>query len=406
MKANDNPDSKGLPRALLGSLALSIACTPTLDPASKIEGFRLLALRSEPPEIAAPAPEGVASGPYRRPPAFAGLSSLVADPEYFGNPRKQSTVLYFACTPDPKDPLAGKCASLEALGDPGPLVRGSAGDASRCAQAGDPGNAPAASWGVGVVGGVSFSGLEVCDASGCAAARVQLDARDPATEIVLPTPVYALPPDFSLDDLEAGAPARTLGVVISVLGFAIDAAPEELVRGSEPCVALAEVPQRMEELLKTRAQVSAVKRIVVRGPDSIDPPNENPVIVGLTSETDALPSTVRVNAVVTLLPQLPTGQDGAQVPADSLFQSYTRYDSAGLALGPANEKWAYSWFATAGSFVLEHTWSDPVKVQEWTAPAGTAKDPLPMSGVVRLYVVARDLRGGIAWAMREIETTP
>ncbi len=405
MNASNRPGWKGYPRVLLGSLALSIACTPEMDPASEIKGFRLLALKSEPPEIAAPAAEGVAPGPRPRPRAFASLSSLVVNPDHFSNPQKKSTVLYFACTPDPKDPFAGACDSFDKLRDPGALVRES-GDASRCAQADGSGSASGLSWGVGLVGGVSFSGLEMCDASGCRAARVQLDPRDPASAIDLPAPVYALPPEFSLDGLAAADPARTLGMVVSVLAFAIDAAPEELVSGSRPCDALAGAPLRMAELLKTRTQVSTLKRIVVRGPDSVDAPNENPTIAGMRGETDAIPSTVNAKAEVKLLPQLPAGLDGKDLPVDSLFQPYTRYDPAGVALGSANEQWAYSWFATAGSFAVEHTWSDPVKAQKWTAPAGDAADPLPESGLVRLYVVARDLRGGTGWASHEIRTTP
>jgi hypothetical protein len=90
--------------------------------------------------------------------------------------------------------------------------------------------------------------------------------------------------------------------------------------------------------------------------------------------------------------------DGLPAGADLVHQAYTELDASGVAVSSRTEEWVYSWFASAGD--LKHLNTHDGAVEEpWdltAAPAGRAI----------VAAVARDLRGGVAWAWRETEIAP
>ncbi|MBI5544964.1 MAG: hypothetical protein HY901_13825 [Deltaproteobacteria bacterium] len=373
------PRPRPLP-LLLAALAVAAAgCVPTFDPASKVESFRLLAVQAEPPQIADPAPDPAAAP--ARPPGATLLTSLVADERHLTEPGRRSTVLHFACTPEPADPSQALCTAFANLRDPMALVAGSL-SSQACT-----GGVPQIPLGQGIVGGISLSGLEACDGSGCGAATIAYDPADPTRTLALPPPVYILPAELDLDSMAADAPERMLGMNVVVVSLAVDATPEELFSGSDLCQAFANLSTRLEDLRAERASVTAVKRIVIRGPDETDEPNRNPVLAGIT-----LPSDVFAGQVVDLTPLL---------PADPAFQPYTRREENGAAIEAASEAWAYSWYATSGKYEDEHSWSDKEPQVSWTAPGAEGSGDVPEAGKVRFWVVVRDFRGGIAWASQE-----
>ncbi|MBI5547866.1 MAG: hypothetical protein HY901_28620 [Deltaproteobacteria bacterium] len=367
-------------RSCATTLALLAAtgCSPQFASPTLVEKLELLGLRSEPPEIAPAAMAGEPAGAWPRPPSRAALTSLVAQPANLIDPAHRLTVLYLACTPKLGDPSSLPCDSFDVLRDPGSLVQGEGLSCSGSGSLPEPG--------VGVQGGVSFSGLEECDASGCHAAQVG--------GVTLPAPLYALPADLVLSALPVGTPARTLGIHVTVVAIAVDASPEELFAGNDACQWLQSFPARLQEMLASRENVTATKRILVRGPDAEDEPNRNPSLPGVTRDGATLgdaPAEVEAGAKVPLLPM---------APADTDYQTYSKYEATGVKVETKRESWAWSWFTTAGEFEDAHTLK-PDEVATWDVPLGTDVDPLPESGSARIYVVVRDLRGGMSWLVRE-----
>jgi hypothetical protein len=81
-------------------------------------------------------------------------------------------------------------------------------------------------------------------------------------------------------------------------------------------------------------------------------------------------------------------------------EHYISFDRETQALRDRREAMRVSWFASAGAYDAERTGrgeDDPSAETEngWTAP-GT-------SGVVHVWIVLRDSRGGVAWAGRDVE---
>lgn len=388
-----------LSATLLFALVSLAGCGEEFAPASYVDKLRLLAIRAEAPEIA-PAGGGA--------PDRTTLTSLVADPDQLEDPEREVTVVYLACTPEPGSLEAGLCTLVETYADPAqlPALLNEGGGA--CGGGGAP--APG-EFGEGVVGGITFAGLEACDQElGCRPAEVDLGG----AAVTLPAPTYVLPASFSLADLPADHPQRTTGVQVVVIAIVVQASPQELVEGADPadsCAFADQVSANLARLLEERERLTALKRLQVRGPDVTDPVNVNPEIPGVLANgavlapelAEPVPDTARFRTgqKVSLLPQLPLGDDGKPLSDDVLYQPYTRYDSEGAFFRSEREAWLWSWFTTGGEFEDERT-RDADEAQEWTAP-GVDKDfPVPESRRVFLYSVVRDARGGIAWAKREV----
>jgi hypothetical protein len=368
MKTRDLP-------LLLSALALATACTPDFDPASEVRSLRVLAIRAEPPEIA-PAGDGAA-------PSRATLASLVAHPAFADDLSRRAVVLHVACTPTPGDPGPSPCTVLSELADPTALL-GAADLAAACATPGR-----------GAPGEITFAGIEVCGVEGCAPVSVPRDPADPGSTVALPAPAYELPADYTLAALPQGAAERVLGLAVTSLALALDAAPAELAPAEavpDACAALSAVIARFEAEWPLRAHVAALKRIGVRGPEAGSTPNQNPVISGVAMAGAALPApgptpaAVAPGVEVELLPVLP-GDFAA------LRETYVHYDAAGTPIETKQEDWTFSWFSTAGDLDELHT-NDPAEPQVLTAPR---------TGRAVVWTVVRDLRGGTAWTAGEIE---
>jgi len=81
-------------------------------------------------------------------------------------------------------------------------------------------------------------------------------------------------------------------------------------------------------------------------------------------------------------------------------EKYPVYDLAALALVDHREALRVSWFATAGAFEHDTTGRGEEELEtfadnRWTAPKQT--------GMVTMWVVLRDSRGGVAWIERDVE---
>jgi hypothetical protein len=367
--------------ALLGGLLALGACDYDFVPVTKVDKLHLLAVRADPPEIAPLPASGVAqpgSSPDR-----ATLTSLVADPRQVEDPARQSTVVYLACTPDPTNPAPSPCADFDLFRPESPALAGSLGGSNCAATGGEAGT--------GILGGVSFTGIEACDASGCRAATVTVGT----DTIALPAPRYILPAQLRLDALPPGMPARLLGVEVKLLALAIDARPEELAPapGEDPgCGAV----RLLSGLLAAREHVFANKSITVRGPEQTDAPNVNPVLAGIRSGANVLAPAdgaqlpaVTLGASAELVPFADPGD--VRVPP-TLMQAYTKRYADGSLWESAQEDWTYSWYSTAGEFADSRT-REPDAAAAWSLPAEESDVTR-----VRFWVVVRDLRGGTAFA--------
>jgi hypothetical protein len=347
---------------LIAAAAVALAaCNPEFDPASQVDGMRVLAVRAEPPEIGPTPAQGAAA-----------LTSLVLRPEWTSDPARRTTILYLACTPMPGDPTPSPCVVLTSLRDPTVVLAGAA-------QASCEGAA-----GAGAPAQVAFAGAEVCDRGGCGPAVLPGGA-------ALPAPELALPPGYGFDALPAGAPERILGVEAAVLAFALDATVEELSVGAAGPCPLASIATRLSELWAAREHVLAVKRVRIRGPEAPDLRNRNPAIVGIRAGGSpiAADGSTRIPAgTVALTPFLPDD-------AATLVDAYTELDATGAPLESKVEEWVTSWFSTAGE--LEELHTRGAEAEEWeVGPDATAL----------VVAVVRDLRGGVAWEVREVTVAP
>jgi hypothetical protein len=342
---------------LLAAAAALAGCNPDFDPASQVDGMRVLAVRAEPPEIGPTAADGPAA-----------LTSLVLRPEWTSDPGRQTTILYLACTPVPGDPTPSPCVALASLRDPTAVLAEAARASCAAASAGDA-HAPA-----------SFVGAEVCDRRGCGPVVLPGGA-------ALPAPLLELPQGYGFDALPPGAPGRILGVEAAVLAFAIDATAEELAGTADGACPLGAAAGRLAELWSARQHVLSVKRVQIRGPEAPDPRNRNPVVAGIAAGGTALEAgapTAVADGTIALAPILPDGAAG-------LVDAYTELDTSGAPLRSELEEWAYSWFSTAGELDEDHTRG--ADADEWKLRAGET---------ALVAAVVRDLRGGVAWQVREV----
>jgi hypothetical protein len=127
--------------------------------------------------------------------------------------------------------------------------------------------------------------------------------------------------------------------------------------------------------------------------DAPDAPNQNPAVAGISAGGLALDpggATTLASGELQLAPVAPAGPAGAP-------ELYTKRDAAGAAIETVPEEWVYSWFSTGGD--LEELETRSGQLDRWTVPAATR-------GPLRVAVVARDLRGGTAWSVRDAVFAP
>jgi hypothetical protein len=352
----------------LASAALAVAaCTPDFDPASKVDRLRVLAIQAEPAEIAPPDdPDALHT---------AALTSLVLRADFYAEPAPTTTVVYLACVPTPGDPTPVPCVALASLRDPTPLIGGAA---QAVCDGGSLASLP-----------IAFAGAEECLAGTCGPASA-MGALLQAPEVAVPDRVDD---GFAALRDQGGGPELVLGVEAVVLAFALDASAGELVTagaGATSCVA-GDLVTGLSRLWPSLDHVLSTKRIQIRGPDAPDAPNVNPaideIVAGATTLVAAAPTTVTAGTI----PLKP-------VPRPGLYQQYTELDASGVPIDTTSEEWVYSWFSTAGELDELHTRG--TEPDEWTvaAPAGGAR--------ALVAAAVRDLRGGVAWAVREVVVAP
>jgi hypothetical protein len=121
-------------------------------------------------------------------------------------------------------------------------------------------------------------------------------------------------------------------------------------------------------------------------------PNQNPKIV---------PVTATVDGAAAELTAIPAGKKVALTAGwtPESVESFPVYDIASQKLVTHREALRVAWFATAGSFAHEVTGRTEEEAESttdnsWTAPA----EP----GVVHLWTVVRDSRGGSDWASYDL----
>jgi hypothetical protein len=178
-----------------------------------------------------------------------------------------------------------------------------------------------------------------------------------------------------------------------VLAFAVDATPDELVAGVGTACPAGDVAGNLASVWAARQHVLSTKRVVIRGVEAPDAPNHNPSLAGISAGSVALDpdgATTLALGVLELAPVAAAGPAGAP-------ELYTKRDATGVAIETAPEEWVYSWFSTGGE--LEELETRSGQLDRWTVPAGAR-------GPVQVAVVARDLRGGTAWSVREVVFAP
>lgn len=121
-------------------------------------------------------------------------------------------------------------------------------------------------------------------------------------------------------------------------------------------------------------------------------PNENPELEPIGATLDGQPIE---------LDQIPSGATITLRArwTESSAERYVRYDPALRALTDRREWLRVSWFSTAGDFDNDRTGRaedelDSFTENRWTAP--------PHGGEVHLFVVLRDARGGVDYAVHRI----
>jgi len=341
-------------RATLLAAALALAaCSPEFDPASRIEKLRVVAIQAEPPELD---PAGAAT-----------LTSLVLRADFATVPSRTTTVVHLACVPIPGDPAPTPCVTLSSLRDPAAAL----GEGAR--QACAPGQAGGPPWPA-----IALAGIEACVGTRCGPA--------PAGAAALLPPRLAVPEGFAFPP---AGPERVLGVQVVDLAFALDATPDELVAGIGTACPAGDVAANLARLWAEREHVLSTKRVLIGGPDApTGQRNHNPAVTGIVAggtPLDPADATTLLAGEAGLAPELPAGPAGEP-------EIYTKLDAAGAPIETGPEEWVYSWFATAGDLDELHTRSG--ESDRWSYSA--------VRGPVRLGVVVRDLRGGTAWAVRDV----
>jgi hypothetical protein len=122
-------------------------------------------------------------------------------------------------------------------------------------------------------------------------------------------------------------------------------------------------------------------------------PNRNPELLPLVARIDGAPASldaIPAGAIVELVAAWPA----------SAAETYVRFDARTQALVEARESLRVSWFATGGDLEHDRTGraADDLATETtnlWTAPVET--------GVVHVWVVLRDARGGVASLATELQ---
>ena len=84
--------------------------------------------------------------------------------------------------------------------------------------------------------------------------------------------------------------------------------------------------------------------------------------------------------------------------AGGVPEPYTKLDAYGVPIESATEEWVYSWFSNAGELDQLHTRG--AEADAWVVGA------LAPGARAKVAVVVRDLRGGTAWAVRDVAVAP
>jgi hypothetical protein len=367
--------------APLAALLLLAACSPEFDGPEKVKGLRLLAVQAEPPELGAAADAGDPDWP----PAAAALRSLVAHPEFALDGSPRAVILHLACTPEPGDPAGTACTQMSELSQPSQLLE--------LVDLGEACTAP----GRGTVNAITFSGLEACDRQGCGPISVPLDPGAPGSTVELPAPAYALPAGFSLSALPAGHPQRILGLDVVDLALVVEASPAELAPSAavpDACAALGAALENLEALWPGRESLASLKWLHVRGPEmpAENPANQNPSVAGIRFDGQLLPAPGGTPLAVTAGRAREVLPDFGAESYETLRERYQRYDTNGLYIDTRDETWAYSWFSTRGEWDSAHTDS-----------TGAENELEPKRGRSVVWLVVRDVRGGMSWTVGELE---
>ena len=101
------------------------------------------------------------------------------------------------------------------------------------------------------------------------------------------------------------------------------------------------------------------------------------------------PAAVAPSTHVQLLPLLPGS-------FEELRETYVESDAAGRPIATRQEEWTFSWFTTAGELEKLHT-NHPTEAAELTTPE---------SGASTVWLVVRDLGGGVAWRAGALAIAP
>jgi hypothetical protein len=174
---------------------------------------------------------------------------------------------------------------------------------------------------------------------------------------------------------------------------------------------------------------NVVKRVLywAQQIDAAQAPNNNPAIAGLTSYPDRDPDTAQpVGMISTLDPNVPFAVPAGSRPwiepaaGDAEPYETTIIDDTThltVPLSVARETLRYAFYATAGTFAPARTASElppgftgTIHLEsQYSAPTDVSAlpiDPVSGGGLVTIWVVVRDDRGGESWITRQLAIGP
>ena len=336
----------------LAALVVLTACSPDFDPASKIEKLRVVAIQAEPPEID---PEGLRT---------ASLTSLVLRADFVQAPSRTTTVVHLACVPVPGDSAPTPCVMLPNLRDPATAM--AAGAAQACASGGG--------------GSARWPAIDLAGIESCAGA-----IRGPATVGGIPVPParVTVPAGFAFPP---SGPER-IGVEAVVLAFALDATPDELVAGVGTAC-----PGATSRRTSPGSGPSATTCSRRSGCGSAGRPRPT-----LPTGTRAWRASPRGRLLFTRRARRPSHLATCRSrrcfrPERRASRRCTRRSTPPALPSRPGRRSGSTRGSTAGDLEDLHTRSATAP-EKWTVGA---------VGSARVAVVVRDLRGGTAWAVRDV----
>lgn len=363
-------------RSLLFAALLVAACGDPLPRYSKIDALRVLAVRAEPPEVLLDAPA-----------AFAvRFDALVVDPS--------GGAVEYAWSFCPVETSNG-CRDFADERDAAPQGYRAALDGLRAL-------------------GASGSAAPLPDAQ-------QLTPEERATRALWP---YALP-DFLLD-LDAGAASSLFlyHAETSFLGFGAGAWPSavlEVQGATESITAMKRFVLGVRDLRSAAEHFAAELGYTVcpegRTPAEVPgclpiaprTPNTNPVFERVLVSHDTLASAqfdepqgipeVRAGEALRVMPVL------AAASSEPYQQITTDMQTGRLAVRDMVEEISVTWFCSEGRLQDQLTWPKFTRTLDtvWTAPPEV---PAASGGLVTIYMVAQDQRGGTGWTSLEVRVVP